>query len=128
MNYSGEIKKLGEWIKRETNVREVVYNKVPGSIGNGVSARLIFLSDENIESKKDRRWINLTLQLSGEAESWTNILDTMQRVQNNLLREREQNIRFTTIENPDGANVEGGDFTIELPIDIRVSTGKESLT
>ena len=127
MSYSGEIKKLGNWIKKETKVREVTYNKSPGSMGNGITARIIYVGDINLEMKKDFRLINLVLQLSGEAESWADIIDTLQFIQNNLLRERGHDVIFGEVENPDGSSVEGGDFNIELPISITVSTGKVAL-
>lgn len=123
-SYSGAIKKLGEWIKRETKVREVTYNKMPGSMANGISARLIYVGDVDLEIKKDFRLINLVLRLSGEAESWADILDALQLIQNNLLREREFNVIFGEAENPDGSTVEGGDFNIDQPLSIRVSTGR----
>jgi len=127
MSYSGEIKKLGNWIKRETKVREVMYNKMPSAMSNGISARIIYIGDENLDIKKDYRTINLVLQLSGEADSWADILDTLQIIQNNLLREREHDVRFGEVENPDGSNVEGSDFTLDLPILLRASTGKVAL-
>ena len=127
MSYSGEIKKLGNWIKRETKVREVMYNKMPASMSNGISARIIYVGDENLEIKEDFRAINLVLQLSGEADNWADILDTLQAIQNNLLREREHDVMFGEVENPDGSNVEGGDFSIEFPFKITVSAGKVSL-
>ena len=128
MSYSGEIKKIGEWIKKETKIREVVYNKAPSQMSSsGLSCRIVFVGDENNPIKKDFRLINLVLRLSGDAESWADILDTMQLIQNNLLREREYDITFGEVENPDGANVEGGDFMIEQPLKITVSTGKVAL-
>ena len=127
MSYSGEIKKIGEWIKRETKVREVTYNKMPSTMSNGTSARIIYVGDVDLEIKKDFRLINLVLRLSGEAENWADIIDTLQFIQNNLLRERENDVIFGEVENPDGANVEGGDFTLDLPLSFKVSTGKVAL-
>jgi len=128
MSYSGEIKKIGEWIKRETKIREVVYNKLPSQMSSsGLSCRIVFVGDENNPIKKDFRIITLVIRLSGDAESWADILDTLQLIQNNLLREREYDITFGEVENPDGSNVEGGDFMVELPINITVSTGKVAL-
>lgn len=127
MSYSGEVRKFGNWLKKETKITEVTYNKLPSSGMRGISARIIYLGDTDLEIKKDFRIINLMLRLSGDAESWDDILDTIQYVQNNLVRERQHNITFGDVENPDGATGEGGDFSLDMPLKIRVSTGKESL-
>lgn len=127
MSYSGDIKELGNWIKRETKITEVTYNKLPSNGSRGMSARLIYLGDEALEIKEDFRLINLVLRISGDAESWGEIMDALQLIQNNLLRERKHDVLFGEAENPDGSTVEGGDFTIDLPVSITTSTGKVAL-
>lgn len=130
MSYSSEIKKLGGWIQRETKIREVTYNKMPSTMSNGISARIIYLGDESVDGiakKSGFMTINLVLRLSGEADNWADIIDTMQNLQNNLIRERDYDVKFGEVENPDGSNDEGGDFNLDLPLQIRVSTGRVAL-
>lgn len=128
MSYSGDIKKFGEWIRREIKINDIVYNKDSLGMSEGsISCRIVVMGDEDIETKRDFRFINLTVRLQSDPGSWEKVIDTAQILQNNLLRERDFNVNFGEMENPDGINVEGGEFMLDIPVQIRVSTGQEAL-
>lgn len=125
MTYSGEMKKFAEWIKKNISaITEVSFNASPSSKEGRISARLIFQSDEPDNIGKHYRKVNLILRLSSSNEDWEQVLNIAQVLQNNLIREREYDIRFEGLENPDGPESEGEEFKVDLQVILSVSTGK----
>ncbi len=121
---SNEVQTFGEWIKRETKISSVVYNNDSASNSSTISARIVFLSAPKSDSaKRDFRDIEILLRIVSPANLWRDCLNTVQDIMNNLLREREHDIRFDTPENTLGPDSKEGDFIIDLPVTLIASTG-----
>lgn len=122
--YSQELKKLAEWLKRETKITYVALNSEPSTNQGRVSARLVFNGDAKSEIGNGQyRDLSVILRLEGPSDRWFEVVDTLQNIQNNLERERDYDLRYSESENPDGIQVEGEDFRVDLSITLSVKTG-----
>ena len=114
---SHDIQTLGEWIKRETKISNVVYNNDPISNSDTISARIVFVNYVKGESAKINFMdLNILLRIMAPATSWRDCLNTMQDIISNLLEEREHDYRFGDVENPLGTDAKEGDFMLDIPI------------
>lgn len=124
MKYSGTIKSFGEYIKSDTKIKTVSYQSEAETAG--ISAALFLTGIEKVEVKRDFRRLNVTLRVSGPADQWEGVLNVVQDIENNLQREREKDITYGEVTNPDDIDGGTGRFRLDLPIQLTESTGRTS--
>lgn len=122
MSYSQEIIKFGDWLRKETKVKNVSFQI--DSAHAGLYAFIFMTESVKDELSKRARLISFICRVSSPIDQWSSCLDVVQSIENNLQVEREHNIIVGEISNPDSIDGGSGRFRLDIPITIRVLTGK----
>lgn len=122
MSYVGEIKKIGEWLKKETKIRNVSYQVDKSE--QGLYALIYFTDSIKTGDAKRARFLNLTVRVSSPIDLWEDGLSVVEAIENNLQTERENDIIVDEVTNFDNVDTSASRFIVDITIKKRVQTGR----